>query len=283
MNIEFSGETLGAARHRHRPCQAAERSRFCRRCTGYRQVWRAVLQGSGSDAAAAGGLRHAVRDARNQCRSRALYGARPAGSDGAFQHQSRDGKPIGLGDAGQGWHTDMSYSKEIAFGNVLFALENTPARWQGAWRYGFCQHACRLRRSAGRPEDEARGPRGDPRLREILGDDAVAAWFHARAPDSGAARQEATGRASDFHDAPDHGQEASLLQSRLRDEYCRHGCRRKATRRWPSCSNTSSRKSTSSRITGAKAMCCSGRTSARSTTRSPTMARTSRATFSDAR
>ncbi len=36
---------------------------------------------------------------------------------------NRDGKPIGLGDAGQGWHTDMSYSKEIAFGNVLFALE----------------------------------------------------------------------------------------------------------------------------------------------------------------
>lgn len=35
----------------------------------------------------------------------------------------KDGKPIGLGDAGQGWHTDMSYSKEIAFANVLYALE----------------------------------------------------------------------------------------------------------------------------------------------------------------
>ncbi len=35
----------------------------------------------------------------------------------------RDGKPIGLGDAGQGWHTDMSYSREIAFANVLYALE----------------------------------------------------------------------------------------------------------------------------------------------------------------
>lgn len=35
----------------------------------------------------------------------------------------KDGKAIGLGDAGQGWHTDMSYSREIAFGNVLFALE----------------------------------------------------------------------------------------------------------------------------------------------------------------
>jgi taurine dioxygenase len=34
-----------------------------------------------------------------------------------------DGKPIGLADAGQDWHTDMSYSKEIAFANVLYALK----------------------------------------------------------------------------------------------------------------------------------------------------------------
>ena len=31
------------------------------------------------------------------------------------------GKPIGLGDAGQGWHTDMSYSREVAICNVLHA------------------------------------------------------------------------------------------------------------------------------------------------------------------
>ena len=35
----------------------------------------------------------------------------------------RDGKPIGLADAGQDWHTDMSYSRMIAFANVLYALE----------------------------------------------------------------------------------------------------------------------------------------------------------------
>ena len=35
----------------------------------------------------------------------------------------KDGKPIGLADAGQNWHTDMSYSKTIAFANVLYALE----------------------------------------------------------------------------------------------------------------------------------------------------------------
>jgi taurine dioxygenase len=34
-----------------------------------------------------------------------------------------DGKPIGLADAGQDWHTDMSYARMIAFANVLYALK----------------------------------------------------------------------------------------------------------------------------------------------------------------
>lgn len=34
-----------------------------------------------------------------------------------------DGKPIGLSDAGQDWHTDMSYSRDIAFANVLYAIK----------------------------------------------------------------------------------------------------------------------------------------------------------------
>ncbi len=33
-----------------------------------------------------------------------------------------DGKPIGLSDAGQDWHTDMSYSRQIAFANVLYGI-----------------------------------------------------------------------------------------------------------------------------------------------------------------
>jgi taurine dioxygenase len=39
----------------------------------------------------------------------------------------RDGKPAGLGDAGQGWHTDMSYSRDIALANVLLA-DQIPVR-----------------------------------------------------------------------------------------------------------------------------------------------------------
>lgn len=34
-----------------------------------------------------------------------------------------DGRPIGLADAGQDWHTDMSFSRMIAFVNVLHALK----------------------------------------------------------------------------------------------------------------------------------------------------------------
>ncbi len=33
------------------------------------------------------------------------------------------GRPIGARDAGQDWHTDMSYSATIAFANVLYALK----------------------------------------------------------------------------------------------------------------------------------------------------------------
>ena len=34
----------------------------------------------------------------------------------------KDGKPIGLADAGQDWHTDMSYSRMIAFANILYGI-----------------------------------------------------------------------------------------------------------------------------------------------------------------
>ena len=34
-----------------------------------------------------------------------------------------DGRPIGLKDAGQDWHTDLSYSRDIAYLNILHAIE----------------------------------------------------------------------------------------------------------------------------------------------------------------
>ena len=34
-----------------------------------------------------------------------------------------NGEPIGLADAGQDWHTDMSYNKTVGFTNVLYAVK----------------------------------------------------------------------------------------------------------------------------------------------------------------
>jgi taurine dioxygenase len=62
------------------------------------------------------------------------FGALEVHVSGAFQvpgqpevmilsNMVEDGQPIGLGDAGQDWHTDMSFSRTIAFVNVLYALK----------------------------------------------------------------------------------------------------------------------------------------------------------------
>jgi len=40
-----------------------------------------------------------------------------------LSNMKENGKPIGLADAGQDWHTDMSYSKDIAFANVLYGIK----------------------------------------------------------------------------------------------------------------------------------------------------------------
>lgn len=49
-----------------------------------------------------------------------------------------NGKPVGLSDAGQDWHTDMSYSKMIAFTNVLYGIEIPHRNGQPLGNTEFC-------------------------------------------------------------------------------------------------------------------------------------------------
>ncbi len=48
------------------------------------------------------------------------------------------GKPLGLKDAGQDWHTDMSYSKDIAFANVLYGVEIPHREGKPLGNTAFC-------------------------------------------------------------------------------------------------------------------------------------------------
>jgi taurine dioxygenase len=54
-----------------------------------------------------------------------------------------NGRPIGLADAGQGWHTDMSYSRMIAFANVLYGIKipKRDGRVLGATQFANTQAA----------------------------------------------------------------------------------------------------------------------------------------------
>jgi len=74
-------------------------------------------------------------DADRQMAFAARFGSLEINVAGAFQEPGHPevmilsnmkdarGRPLGAKDAGQDWHTDMSYSETIAFANVLFALK----------------------------------------------------------------------------------------------------------------------------------------------------------------
>ncbi len=49
-----------------------------------------------------------------------------------------NGKPVGIADAGQDWHTDMSYSKTIAFANVLYGIKIPHRNGQPLGNTEFC-------------------------------------------------------------------------------------------------------------------------------------------------
>src|ERR1700722_8775613 len=78
---------------------------------------------------------HQTLDPARQMAFSARFGSLEINVAGAFQEPGHpeimilsnmtepNGRPIGARDAGQDWHTDMSYSETIAFANVLYALK----------------------------------------------------------------------------------------------------------------------------------------------------------------
>ncbi|OAI53122.1 taurine dioxygenase [Betaproteobacteria bacterium SCGC AG-212-J23] len=49
-----------------------------------------------------------------------------------------NGRPLGIADAGQDWHTDMSYSRTIAFANVLYGIKIPRRDGQPLGNTEFC-------------------------------------------------------------------------------------------------------------------------------------------------
>ena len=55
-----------------------------------------------------------------------------------LSNMKQDGKPLGLADAGQDWHTDMSYSRMIAFTNVLYGITSPRRDGKSLGNTEFC-------------------------------------------------------------------------------------------------------------------------------------------------
>ena len=166
-----------------------------------------------------------------------------------------NGEPIGLADAGQDWHTDMTYNEPVGFTNVLYAVKVPRRERQAARATQFANMHAAYDDLVARAEEPARRHDRDARLQQVLGGDAPAARQHAPGADAGAARQAAAVGASGLPDAPDHRAQGALLQSRLRDPHQRAS--RSGERRvfWQNCSSTSSSRSTSTRTSGPRATC----------------------------
>ncbi|HYC44932.1 MAG TPA: TauD/TfdA family dioxygenase [Burkholderiales bacterium] len=49
-----------------------------------------------------------------------------------------NGRPLGLADAGQDWHTDMSYSRTVAFANVLYGIRIPQRDGKALGSTAFC-------------------------------------------------------------------------------------------------------------------------------------------------
>ena len=61
-----------------------------------------------------------------------------------------NGKPIGFADAGQSWHTDMSYSRVYAFCNILYGIEIPRRNGESLGNTEFCDQQAAYE---GLPED----------------------------------------------------------------------------------------------------------------------------------
>ena len=173
---------------------------------------------------------------------------------GILSNILRDGQPIGLADAGQDWHTDMTYTRHPGFVNVL--------------------HAVKVPKRDGRPLGDtlfanmhaAYDDLPDEVKRRLAGMTAThdfnIFWERMRtrpgssaAADRRAACQPAAGGASGLPDPPDHRPQGALLQPRLYRTHQRTGPRPKAPGCSISFSPTNCSRNTSMHITGRSATC----------------------------
>ena len=140
-----------------------------------------------------------------------------------LSNMKQGGKQIGANDAGQGWHTDMSYSHDIALANILHA-RHVPMR--NGKPLGETQFRNMHAAYDDLPDELKHKLEGRTATHDFakFWDMMVAKpRFHPQAVDAGAARKETTGIAADFSSPSDHWPICALCQRWLRNVHRWHG------------------------------------------------------------
>ena len=169
LKIIPTGETLGATVEGLDLAQPLVPREFAEILQGARRIQRSALPGAATRRGADEGVRRRA-SARSRSTSPAPTRSRAIPKIMILSNIVENGRPIGARDAGQDWHTDMSYSETIALANMLYAHQGAAARRQAARRHRIRQHACRLRRPARGDEDAARRHDRAARLQQVLGE-----------------------------------------------------------------------------------------------------------------
>jgi taurine dioxygenase len=159
-----------------------------------------------------------------------------------------NGRPLGLADAGQDWHTDMSYSRGIAFANVLYGIRipRATASRSATRSSATCTRRTTACRARSKTSSEGKTVLHDfdkfwEKMRRAKGS--------TRAPLTPRSGREAARVASRVPYAPDHRRKVLYANpaTRSASTSCR---RRKATRCSNSCSSTRRARSTATRTRG---------------------------------
>ena len=158
-----------------------------------------------------------------------------------------DGKPIGLADAGQDWHTDMSYNPVVGFTNVLYGVKMPRRDGKPLGNTVFADMHAAYDELSPALKSEARQRHRDARLQQVLGGDAPPSRLAAPGADGGAARRAPALGASGVPHPSDHRAQGALRQSRLHRAHQRTRRSGKRRRARPNSSATSFSRNISTR------------------------------------
>ena len=158
---------------------------------------------------------------------------------GTLSNLKENGSYIGSPDAGQDWHTDMSYRDVMGFVNVLYGIRiprRTACRWAAPSSPTCTRRTMRCRSDIRTRLADATATHNFEKFWEHMRRDKAS----TRPPMTDEQqRAPPTGGASAVPDASDHRPEGAVLQPRLYHADQRTAASTKATRCWSTCSRIS--------------------------------------------